>query len=129
MVFVIPIVVFGFALALASPDAAAATDAFGKLRLGRACHAFEHLGELGHQAEAAVASGATVIYTTGLGGEGYSGLPGPEVLAARRWTETEYTRSAKAKGVRLALGYVCATSIVGLDSFDRNWTAEFRAQF
>src|SRR5206468_9215682 len=25
--------------------------------------------------------------------------------------------------------YVCATSIVKLESFDRNWTADFRAQF
>ena len=46
-----------------------------ELRVGRAGHAFDHLGGFGDQAEAAAASGATIIYATGLGGAGYSGLP------------------------------------------------------
>src|SRR4029079_5354907 len=42
---------------------------------------------------------------------------------------TEYNRDAKAHGIRLAIGYLCATSIVKLETFDKNWTPEFRKQF
>jgi hypothetical protein len=99
------------------------------LELGGACHAFAHLGNLSRQAEAAAASGATVIYAAGLGADGYSGLPAPEQLAARRAAEASYVRLAKARGIRLVLGHLCATSIVGLDTFARYWTPEFRAHF
>src|SRR5687767_4416583 len=44
-----------------------------KLRVGIAGHAFDHLGGLGEQAETAVASGANIIYVTGVGGLGYQG--------------------------------------------------------
>jgi hypothetical protein len=99
------------------------------LRLGIAGHAFDHLGSFGEQADTAVASGANILYCTGLGGLGYSGLPTQDkLLEARRDSET-YIKKAKAQGVRLAIGYVCATSIVKLESFDKNWTPEFRAQF
>lgn len=41
-----------------------------ELRVGVAGHAFDHLGNLGGQAEAAAASGATIICAAGLGGLG-----------------------------------------------------------
>ena len=34
-----------------------------------------------------------------------------------------------ARGIRLALGYVCATSIVKLETFDRHWPPGMRSQF
>jgi len=100
-----------------------------ELRVGVAGHAFDHLGSIGDQAEAAAASGADIIYVTGLGGLGYQGLPPVEALAAQRQVTATYLRNAKRHGIRLAIGYVCATSIVKLETFDRNWPADFRARF
>lgn len=99
------------------------------LQVGVAGHAFDHLGNIGEQAEAAVASGSTIIYATGLGGDGYQGLPGPVELEAKRKAVAAYLRQAKARGIRLALGYVCATSIVKLEAFDRHWSPELRSHF
>jgi hypothetical protein len=99
------------------------------LQVGIAGHAFDHLGNIGEQAEAAAASGSTIIYATGLGGDGYLGLPAPAELEAQRKSVAAYVRQAKARGIRLALGYVCATSIVKLESFDRNWAPELRSRF
>jgi hypothetical protein len=42
---------------------------------------------------------------------------------------SDYIRDAKASGIKLALAYVCSTSIVKLETFDKNWSKEFRAQF
>ncbi|MSU57051.1 MAG: hypothetical protein EXS35_02540, partial [Pedosphaera sp.] len=100
-----------------------------ELRVGVAGHAFDHLGGFAEQAEAAAASGANIIYATGLGAVGYSGLPPAEELARQCRSSTEYVRQAKSRGIRLALGYLCATSIVKLESFDANWSPEFRARF
>lgn len=88
------------------------------LQVGIAGHAFDHLGSISDQAEAAVASGANIIYTSGLGGDGYLGLPAAPELEAKCKTVAAYVRQAKARGIRLAIGYVCATSIVKLESFD-----------
>jgi len=99
------------------------------LDVGLAQHAFDHLGNLGDQAPAAVASGVNVIYATGLGSLGYTGLPTEgEISKAEREVST-YVTEAKRSGVKLAIGYVCATSIVKIDMFDHNWTPEFRSQF
>jgi hypothetical protein len=98
------------------------------LRVGRAGHAFDHLGAIGNQAVAAATSGATIIYATGLGGYGYAGLPPADELAAQREQVTAYNLDAKRRGIELAIGYVCATSIVKLDSFDKNWPADLRAK-
>ncbi|HZV33926.1 MAG TPA: hypothetical protein VFB72_05050, partial [Verrucomicrobiae bacterium] len=84
------------------------------LRVGVAEHAFDHLGNIGEQADAAVASGANIIYTTGVGGYGYAGLPPESELEKARLHNLGYTRHAKKEGIKLAIGYVCATSIVGL---------------
>ena len=100
-----------------------------ELRVGIAGHAFDHLGGFADQAEAAAASGSTIIYGTGFGGIGYQGLPSPVELAAQHKSNSEYVRHAKKIGIQLALGYVCATSIVKLETFDQNWTADFRAKF
>jgi hypothetical protein len=100
-----------------------------ELRVGDAGHAFDHLGNIGEQAEAAAASGANILYVTGLGGLGYNGLPGPDEMVRQHEHTRAYIQQAKAKGVRLAIGYVCATSIVKLETFDRNWPPDLRAQF
>lgn len=100
-----------------------------ELRAGRAGHAFDHLGDIGEQAEAAAASGATIIYGTGLGTAGYQGLPPENELLAQGLAVRDYNRKAKEKGIRLALGYLCATSIVKLEAFDKNWSREFREKF
>lgn len=99
-----------------------------RLRIGVAVHAFDHLGAIGHQAEAAAESGATLIYA-GFGAAGYNGLPSPAAFKKLCQAEAAYVRSARKQGIEIAIGYVCATSIVGLDTFDKNWTPEFRAQF
>jgi hypothetical protein len=56
-------------------------------------------------------------------------LPGEEEFAREREQSLAYLKQARAQGIQLAVGYVCATSIVKLDSFDKNWTPQFRAQF
>jgi hypothetical protein len=100
-----------------------------ELRVGIAGHAFDHLAAIGEQADAAAASGANIIYITGLGGLGYSGLPAPEEILRQRTATQTYLRQARQHGIRLAIGYICATSIVKLETFDRNWPANFRVQF
>ncbi|MEO6337717.1 MAG: hypothetical protein ABIP71_12930 [Verrucomicrobiota bacterium] len=100
-----------------------------ELRVGVAGHAFDHLGSIAEQAEAAAASGSTIIYGTGFGGIGYLGIPSQAELAAQHKSNLKYLRHAKRNGIQLALGYVCATSIVKLETFDRNWTPDFRAKF
>lgn len=100
-----------------------------ELRVGIAGHAFDHLGNLGEQAEAAIASGANILYATGLGGDGYSGLPSEAVLKQHVEASKQYAESSKQRGASLLIGYICATSIVGLDRFDQNWPPEFRAHF
>jgi hypothetical protein len=99
-----------------------------QLRTGRAGHAFDHLGGFGDQADAAVASGATIIYATGLGGLGYAGLLPESESAALKEAVRRYNADAKAKGIELSIGYVCATSIVKLATFDQNWPAVLRAR-
>jgi hypothetical protein len=42
---------------------------------------------------------------------------------------SDYNRHAREKGIQVILGYVCATSIVQLDTFDKNWSPEFRVRF
>jgi hypothetical protein len=112
-------------LAVIQPAAASPRE----LRTGRAGHAFDHLGGISEQAEAAVASGANIIYASGLGGLGYSGLPPSHELQRARQANGNYLERARRQGIQLAIGYVCATSIVKLDTFDQNWTPEFRARF
>lgn len=99
------------------------------LRLGHAVHAFEHLGAYAGQAEAAAASGATIIYATGMGGAGYTGLPGGDALNQQLEEVRAYNANARAKGIEIVLGYLCATSIVKLETFDAGWTEEMRAAF
>ena len=118
----------GCLLLIALP-ALAVADAPRDLRVGVAGHAFDHVGLIGEQAEAAVASGANIIYVSGIGPMGYLGLSSPEVIAQQRQASITYLRNAKRLGIRLAIGYVCATSIVKLDAFDKNWPPEFRARF
>jgi hypothetical protein len=99
------------------------------LRTGIAGHAFDHNGEISDQADAALASGCNIIYCGRIGELGYGGLPEESKLAKARDGMLAYTKKSKKDGIRLAIGYVCATSIVKLDAFDHNWTAKFRAQF
>jgi hypothetical protein len=100
-----------------------------ELRVGRAGHAFDHLGAIAGQAEAAAASGATIMYASGLGVEGYSGLPSAPVLMNSKRRAADYIRNARSVGIRLVMGYVCATSMVKLETFDKEWPAQFRPDF
>lgn len=84
-------------------------------------HAFEHLHSYSMQAKAAADSDATVIYATGLGLDGYSGLPPAEVWKTHQEESQHYVAYAKSLGIRVVLGYLCATSIVGLEGFDVYW--------
>lgn len=115
-------------LVLGSPTSAAREHP-AALRIGRAGHAFDHVGGINEQAETAIASGATILYATGLGTLGYQGLPSPAELDEHIQHVNAYNRNARARGAELVLGYVCATSIVGLESFDDQWTEEFQVQF
>lgn len=99
-----------------------------ELRTGVAEHAFDHMGNLSDMAGTAAACGSTVIYCSGIG-PGYMALPAPVELAQKSKASLAYLKKARADGVKLAIGYVCATSIVNLNSFDTNWTPQFRAQF
>lgn len=117
---------------LAAENAAPTDNArriLGALRLGNASHAFDHLGEFGAQAEAAAKCGATVIYASGIGGDGYGGIPAPEEWQQRLEAVRAYTKKAHDLGIPVVIGYLCATSIVGLEGFDKHWTPEFRAKF
>ncbi len=96
---------------------------------GAAFPAFDHLGEIAYQAKAAAACGATILYATGLGGEGYSGLPESVRWAKQRRSAAAYVREAKSQGIHLVIGYLCATSIVDLPKFDAHWDPAFRARF
>ena len=100
-----------------------------ELRVGHSFHAFDHLGNIGEQAETAAAAGVNIIYATGLGGVGYGGLPAEASLSVQCAAVSAYNQNARCHGIRVILGYLCATSIVKLDSFDANWSAEFRNQF
>jgi hypothetical protein len=111
---------------IAGVSAARADD--DPLAVGVAGHAFDHLGSLGEQSEAAAASGANIIYATGMGSIGYTGLPPAEQFAQSLASSRKYAEQSKARGIRLAIGYVCATSIVKLESFDQNWPAQLRQQ-
>ena len=99
------------------------------LQVGAAGHAFDHLGGIDAQARAAVMSGATIIYGTGFGALGYEGLPATKGIEDSHHATKAYLTEAKKNGLQLAIGYVCATSIVKLETFDRNWPKEFRGQF
>src|SRR5205085_3587717 len=50
-------------------------------------------------------------------------------LVKQRETTAAYLKEAKRNGIHLALGYICATSIVKLDHFDCYWTPKFKQQF
>src|SRR6478672_11405422 len=95
----------------------AAADHRRDLAVGIAGHAFDHLGNIGDQADAAAASGANIIYVTGLGSCGYVGLPPQEDFTRQKNATASYIAKAKRNGIRLAIGYVCATSIVKLKDF------------
>lgn len=97
-----------------------------ELRPGYSFHAFDHLYNYGKQAEAAAASGVTVIYATGLGLDGYTGLPPADQWEAHKRDSAEYATHAKSLGIQGVLGYLCATSIVGLEGFDAHWPEALR---
>ncbi len=103
-------------------------DPARELSTGIAQHAFDHLGSMADLGGIAAASGSTVIYCNGVG-PGYQTLPKEEELAKERQHSLAYLKQARAQGIRLAIGYVCATSIVKLNEFDTNWTPQFRARF
>lgn len=115
--------------AMALPVSARGVQMPDALRLGHACHAFDHLGAYSGQAAAAAQSGSTVIYATGLGGAGYTGLPPAEELARQCESLRTYNQDARQRGIELIIGYLCATSVVKLETFDAGWSGDFRKQF
>src|SRR5205085_3132547 len=122
-----PLVKFSIALAVAClfAEAPSAFAQDNPLAIGVASHAFDHLGDIGDQAPAAAASGANIIYSGGVGVLGYQGLPPTQQLDQVSAKSAAYLCAARASGIKLAIGYVCATSIVKLDTFDQNWTPNF----
>ncbi len=117
-----------FALIIITTSLLVYADSHPEFRPCFSFHAFDHLHNYGQQAAAAVASGSTVIYATGLGLDGYSGLPTAELWATHRSNSRVYAERARSLGIQLVLGYLCATSIVGLDTFDDHWPSELRSQ-
>ena len=112
---------FGIVL-LTAALSASAVGAPDPLRIGVAGYAFDHNGAISNQADAAIASGFNIIYCGGIGGFGYSGLPEEKALATSDQQTLAYTTQSKTNGIHLAIAYICATSIVGLDRFDKHWT-------
>ncbi|MBA2707449.1 MAG: hypothetical protein H0U59_06565, partial [Gemmatimonadaceae bacterium] len=77
-----------------------------ELQVGIAGHAFDHLGEISDQADAAVASGMSIIYPGCFGQMGAEGLPAAKELEDYRKTYIAYVRQAKERGIKLSLAYV-----------------------
>ena len=123
--FLLSVILHAFAAPLYADTPTTSPD----LRVGTGFHAFEHLGGIGHQAEAAAACGVTVIYASGVGGDGYGGLPETAAWKQRLADEAAYAKKAHDLGITTVLGYLCATSIVGLEAFDAHWTDAMRAEF
>ncbi|MGC8737191.1 MAG: hypothetical protein ACP5UA_00935 [Candidatus Hydrogenedens sp.] len=84
-----------------------------------ALHAFDHLDKFDKQAEPAYQCGVSVIYATGLGVCGYMGIPPAEQWENTKRDVHEYVQHTKSLGIPILLGYLCSTSIVGLETFDR----------
>jgi hypothetical protein len=101
---------------------AAGTDV---LATGTLRPAFDHLGNVGAQAPAATAAGCTVVYATGIGAVSYSGLPPRPQMDALLAECASYNRDARARGARIVLSYLCATSIVNVETFAANWDDYF----
>lgn len=100
-----------------------------ELSLGLYQHAFDHLGSISDQRNACAASGFNVIYSTGFGSLGYAGLPPDRDIQSQFTATRDYIDRARKNGIQIVIGYVCATSIVKLDTFDKNWPQRFRQQF
>jgi len=94
-----------------------------------ALHAFDHLDNLDKQAEPARLCEVSVLYATGVGVCQYMGLPEKEPWESIKADTKKYVHHAKSLGIPVVLGYLCSTSIVNLETFDRNWSEEFRSQF
>src|SRR6478672_7701100 len=76
------------------------------LQVGIAGHAFDHLGDIGDQADVAAASGANILYVTGLGSLGYQGLPTSAEIIQQTKATRAYLQNARQKGISLAIGYI-----------------------
>jgi len=92
-------------------------------------HAFDHLDNLDKQAEPAYQCGVSVIYATGVGVCGYMGIPSSEQWEKTKQDVQKYVQHAKSLGIPVVLGYLCSTSIVGIETFDKNWQPELKQQF
>jgi len=92
-------------------------------------HAFDHLDNFDKQAEPAYECGVSVLYATGVGVCGYMGIPPAEQWENVKQDVQKYVQYAKSLGIPVVLGYLCSTSIVGLETFDQNWQPELKQQF
>src|SRR4051812_26543973 len=82
-------------LVCATASTRAAEPAVYPLAVGVAQHAFDHLGNLGDQADAVAATGGTVSYATGCGGIGYAGLPPADEMAKVLKKTSDYNKHAR----------------------------------
>lgn len=121
--------IFTFFLVVGAAIALQAAERKPELPVGFAQHAFDHLGSISDQVNACSSCGFNVIYSTGFGAVGYEGLPPDRDIQSQFATTRDYIYRARKVGIQLVIGYVCATSIVKLDTFDKNWPARFRQQF
>jgi hypothetical protein len=112
-------------------SAAIASHAYSQERellVGIAGHAFDHDGEFSDQGPTAAACGVNILYGGGFG-TSYTGLKTPAENAQLTEKTAAYLQQCHHEGIKLGIGYICATSIVKLDQFDHDWTPEFRKQF
>ncbi len=92
-------------------------------------HGFDHLDNLDKQAESASLCSISVLYATGVGVCQYMGIPEAERWESIKEDTRKYVTYAKSLGISVVLGYLCSTSIVNLETFDKHWTEDFRKQF
>jgi hypothetical protein len=118
--------VWGAFGAHAAPAKAADAATLGScLVTGTMRPVFDHLDGFVEQLDAAIASRCTVMYASGLGALSYGGLPPKARLETELARMTAYNRRARAGGIGIVLSYLCATSIVNLDTFAANWDDYF----
>jgi hypothetical protein len=118
--------IVGGSFPVPAPVAWAATTDY--LATGRLRPAFDHLGNLNGQIEAAATGRCTLVYATGIGAYSYVGLPPKSVMDAYLAQCAAYNQKAHKGGVGIVLSYLCATSIVGVDTFATNWSDYFPAR-
>ena len=116
----IVVVVLSVMVAVSVAASSKVNDKLIYLETGKFRPAFDHLGEVNQQIDSVAASGCTVTYA-GLGGYSYTGLPAKADLQKLITDVKAYNFRGHSKNVPVMLSYLCATSIVNIDTFTKNW--------